>query len=48
MWKLKIPILEAHILLLHTNIEVGVNFTFFCEDGGVWQVICEAELKLVK
>jgi hypothetical protein len=31
MGKLKIPICEAPILLLHENIEVGVNFTFFGE-----------------
>jgi hypothetical protein len=28
MGKLKIPICEASILLLHKNIEVGTNFTF--------------------
>jgi uncharacterized protein YfcZ (UPF0381/DUF406 family) len=31
MGKPKIPIDEAPILLLHKNIEVEANFTFFCE-----------------
>jgi hypothetical protein len=34
MGKLKIPIREAPILLLHKNIEVRANFTFFVEIAG--------------
>jgi hypothetical protein len=32
MGKLKILIREASILLLHKNIEVGTNFTFYGKD----------------
>jgi hypothetical protein len=31
MGKFKISIREAPILLLHKNIEIGANFTFFGE-----------------
>jgi hypothetical protein len=52
MRKLKIPILKALILLLHKNIEVGVNFIFLWswtdEVEGIWQVIYKIELKLIK
>jgi hypothetical protein len=40
MGKLKIPIREAPILLLHKNIEVGVNFTFFGEAEMVKLRVC--------
>jgi hypothetical protein len=39
MGKLKIPIRGAPILLLHKNIEVGANFTFFGETKLVKSVV---------
>jgi hypothetical protein len=48
MRKLKINICEVLILLLHKNIKVRVNFTFF-EAGLVnLEVIYEVELKFIK
>jgi hypothetical protein len=39
--KLKIPIYEAPILLLHETCEVGANFTFFKLSCWSWRCLAE-------
>jgi hypothetical protein len=48
MREFKTTIREVAFWLLHGFREVGANFTFFGEAGGVWLQFREAKSNLVK